>query len=224
MFIYSDYILLRMASRDVSVPKENYYSLKAQLEALGQLKGSGLELVIKDAEGEWHEGKKAQNQVFAHFYEENPLAYAVAQGKESYVKRIEFIEERYDAVWKKLKSPAPDSAFDSNVHEVIGSLNGVGVKPISPYLFESGGLLKGYSYLYPLPFAGLVAGFMSISAVEMKGGLSLAFGVAALGVMGVGLDMPYKRVRGINRLLGELHDAAQQTDDFLRSNYALREM
>lgn len=214
-----------MVARDNSILKEDDYSLKVQLESLGQLELSGLELVIKDAKGEWYEGKNVRTQVFNHFYEQNPLAYAVAQGKESYVKQIEFIEEKYDTVWKKLRSSQPDIEFDKNVHEVIGSLNSVGVGLNSAYMFESGGLWRGYYNFHALPIVGLAAGICGVGAIALKSDFSLAVGAATLGAaVGWGLRVPYNRVCDIDRLLGKLHDAAQQTDDFLRRNYALREM
>jgi len=87
--------------------------------------------------------KKEENIVKAviseRFYIYNPLAKAVATGKDSYEARTKFIQEKFGFL-RNIWFPKRDEAFDENVKEVIDSINDVDFlhsKKFNPYKDEN---------------------------------------------------------------------------------------
>ena len=77
-------------------------TLKARLERLHSLEELVGALDVKVAETEFNDAKV---RILREFYAQNQLAYAVAEGKDTYKARIEFIEEKYDTFGKKILMP-----------------------------------------------------------------------------------------------------------------------
>lgn len=71
----------------------------------------------------------------ADFFEENLYARKVAEGAASYVEMIKPIKARYATVGSKLWRPKYDPTFDVYTHDVLSSMNQVGIATVDPTIF-----------------------------------------------------------------------------------------
>ncbi len=72
---------------------------------------------------------------FDDFFEENSTALAVAQRRTSYTDLIRPIVSHYTAVQSRLFSPPLDPAFDNYTHDILSSMNQVGILTVDPTVF-----------------------------------------------------------------------------------------
>lgn len=218
-------------------------TLKARLETLQLFQGLAGKLQVKVEEKEFSD---AEIRILREFYAKDPLAYAVAGEKDSYLTKIEFIEERYSSFWRKAFSPKKDETFDQEVLRVIGSINGVGEYrdcfgwPLKPDNFTTvgrrrtvrnwdllalvpGGLfgLIGGSFLYHIPrYCETTSYELAIACYEDRTGIIGTASLAALmPFFFSGLVKLLHCGGGISYDLNRLKDAAQKTDEFLRKHY-----
>jgi hypothetical protein len=159
-------------------------------------------------------------RLIGSFYENNPLALAVARGETSYNDRTEFIQRRYDGLGDKFCKPKLDRDFDESVQEVIGSINNVGVAKVvlDPCSFTTEGRRKHLSGRDITHLGlGALAGMMVVSVEYFfNAGSPLmlgTFGSFEVGWWGFG-----RLISGADIFwdLDNLQRSAQQTDKFLR--------
>jgi len=186
----------------------------------------------KEDETEFNDAKV---RILREFYAQNQLAYAVAEGKDTYKARIEFIEEKYDTFGKKILMPKKDGAFDQEVIQVLGSINNVGEygdgfgKPyINSKRFTTGGRKR--DILRPDLSVLVVGGGMSLLMNKIAYEIPVSLGepdvysYALTGLLIAMLPLFYgmiKLIHGVNMNddLNNLRTTAQKTDEFLRQNY-----
>lgn len=213
-------------------------TLKARLGRLQSLHGLADELQIKIEEKEFGD---AEVRILREFYAQDQLAYAVAGGKESYTTKIQFIEEKYSTLWKKAFAPRRDEAFDQEVFQVIGSINGVGEYRdllgkdyINPKLFTTDGRNRYTRNIDLLAFGvgsvfGLLGGWLAYGTTVCYGtamrcyekdtGSALMTSFASMMLpMFYGMAK-FNHCVSMSCSLDNLKDAAQKTDEFLRKNY-----
>ncbi len=213
---------------NVLVPPDT--SLRGRLSALYDLNESGLEVVLKDTQGEWVDGEKAKDEIVHHFYAEEPLAYAVAQGKDSYVKRIQCIEEKYDSLWNRIFLPQEDKAFDDSVREVLGSLNRVGQASVDVNLYtcvgrreESFSSRKRRLYIVSACLSVVAGGLTYQLREDFHHNSSVLYGMGTgvVVAMMLGGALAFGSLVKTEKALDELKDAARETDLYLKSMYAV---
>ncbi|MBU1204683.1 MAG: hypothetical protein KKA61_03060 [Nanoarchaeota archaeon] len=171
------------------------------------------------------EGKlsKYTEKILRKFYQEDPLAYKVAASKESYVKLIKPIEEKYNSFWKRIRVPRTDKTFDNEVRRVIESMNNVGVEYINPENFTTDRKRRHNKNIL-LISAGTGLFFAALpKLIEWSytanyngpGNLNIFVPITAAGVMYLG----NKLLAYPDTNLAYLQKFAQKTDEFLRQHY-----
>jgi hypothetical protein len=194
------------------------YTLKSKLEVLSYLNHISTHLGSKFNVGlDGDKLKDARVDILRTFYENDPLAYAVSQGKDSYTKRIEPIEEKYGSFSKRLWIPEEDEVFDKEVNRVIGSMNTVKESYICPELFTTNER-RSYPSLVGL-FGGFVSGMVIGNAFYYeKFGLKAYFAIPAM-ASGIYLGEKLKDSFTMKKNLKKLRTVAKKTDEFLIINY-----
>jgi len=165
--------------------------------------------------------KDHTKKILRKFYQENPLAYDVASGKESYVKLIEPIEKKFKGFWKKVCVPKIDETFDNEVRRVIKSMNHVGVEYINPENFTTDRkrrqnrrilLISAGAGLFTASLPKLIE-WSSTTGYNNPGNLFVP--IIAAGVMYIGCNL--SEYFDIN--LQYLQESAQKTDELLTQYY-----
>ena len=155
------------------------------------------------------------------FYQKNSLVCKVAEGKESYVKLIKPIEEKYNSFWKKICVPKIDEPFDNEVRRVIESMNNVGLEYINPEKFTTDRkrrqnknilLISAGTGLFTAAIPKLIE--WSYTANYNNSG-NLFVPIIAAGTMYLGNKLFV--YAGTN--LEYLQESAQKTDKFLTRHY-----
>lgn len=198
--------------------------LTQRLESLQSFKNTGKQLGFILSEKEL---KDAEVKVLKDFYDENPLAYDIATGKDSYQNRIKPIEEKYNTYWKSITRPKKDEAFDKEVVRVLHSMFGVGcMTSCDPSVFKTE---ERREYIWkqdrnPLIVSGIMTVAMGICVYNLSDGMLInplfdAFirysPVAGPTLYGITKLSDNQNLRwGLNRL----KDDAQKTDEFLKKH------
>ncbi len=212
-------------------------TLKARLGRLHSLEELADKLQVKVEEKEFSDAKI---RILKDFYTQDPLAYAIAGEKDSYLTRIQFIEEKYSTFWRRAFAPRKDEIFDQEVLQVLGSINGVGEYRdlfgkdyILPQLFTTLGRRKtihNYDLLALVPggIFGLLAAEFAYHTPRCYQTLFTCYedrtdiiGIASLlALMPLLFSGMVKLIHSdMNYDLKRLRDAAQKTDEFLRQHY-----
>ncbi|MFA6462060.1 MAG: hypothetical protein WCV90_07390 [Candidatus Woesearchaeota archaeon] len=173
----------------------------------------------------------AKNEVLRDFYTENPIAYSVARGEDSYQDRIKPILNKYDLpFWKKMFSPKPDDQFDLETIATIESLNEVGIAgsfqdlklfPSLSYTdFTTEGRKGNIRYFngLVLAFGGALGGLFYLLTDAQT--ITLFQKVVPPAILGLTyLALTPSNATRLNEHLTSLKEIAKESDDFLRSTY-----
>ncbi len=155
------------------------------------------------------------------FFEENSTALAVAQQRASYTDLIRPIVSRYAGVSSKLFSLPLDRPFDNYTHDILSSMNQIGVLTVDPTLFMTETRSRTISTMRKdtLLVAGAAGIGESIGAYLLRIDLSpfatnVFFPLAVITVfMGTLL---YSQNDECSRDLKRLETAARVTDAYLK--------
>lgn len=180
-----------------------------------------------------------RRQILTDFYQKNPLAYAVAQGKDSYVARLKFVEEKYSvpkskysAFRQRITTPKLDETFDKQFMEIYRSMCSVIIPPLHPDLYttkkrreslkDSNKLLLKIALIFGGLFGSAIYGKELYDYINQKVNdipfiVDFFPPVMAVGIF-YGVNYYFNNSDMPNNL-SDLKKAAQSTDDFLRKNY-----
>ena len=195
-------------------------TLKARLKRLRLLGEFGEEFGVGLDERKLRD---AEVKVLREFYSEDPLAYDVAGGRDSYRERIGPIEKKYGSFLKRIFAPRKDETFDQGVMRVLGSMNNVGEAHSRPEQFTTdvrGREIRRFDKL-TLGVGAVIGFLMGTIVYKMSGGSVEAYMHA---LPEIGFAMPYVVIKPTHSpdmkiSLNYLRDAAQKTDEFLRQHY-----
>ncbi len=155
------------------------------------------------------------------FFEENSTALAVAQQRASYTNLIKPITEHYGTIKSRLLSPKLDRAFDSYTHDILSSLNQVGISTVDPTIFMTETRQRALSSQRrdALVMGGAVGIGESIGARLLDSNLppfatNILFPLVILPLF-LGVHV-YSQNDECNRELKHLESAARATDGYLR--------
>ncbi len=204
-------------------------TLKERLERLEKTTGRVDPILVKLLSPEAI--SSAKNEVLVEFYTDNPIAYSVARGEDSYQEKIKPILEKYDVPFlRKMFSPKSDDQFDLETIATIESLNEVGIAgtfqdlKLFPSLSYTDFTTKGrkgnikYFNGLVLAFGGALGGlFYLLTDAQTITTFQKVVPPAILGLTYLAIT-PSNATR-LNEHLNSLEEVAKLSDDYLRSTY-----
>ena len=156
-----------------------------------------------------------KQQVLHNFYQENPLAQEVTDGKTSYVQLIQPMCDRFGSFWKRVTTPNIEPEYDSEIGRVLGSMKNVGVSHfyinVLTTQFRNTSIRSG-------DFTAVTLGAVSGGATVMV--TDDGFFAVATAALIVGTPILWRALNAFmdKDSLSSLKEAAQKTDEFLHKN------